>query len=329
MQFPRRPTVHRPSLLDRREPALAALADCRLCAFDCGVDRTAGPAGRCHADAVPRLFHEGIEWAGEEGLVPTYVASLSGCNMTCSFCLTGSSSQDGRAGWPLDPDAFAARLEAAAPRLRSVTILGGEPTIHLAGALELAARVPRHLDLVWKTNAYASPAGLRLLEGVPDVVLADYKFGRDDCARRLAGVPNYSEVVRANLRWAARHSRLIVRHLLMPGHVDCCLAPVARWMADELPEAPLVLMTGYLPRHLAAGDPGLGRSTRADERERARGLVRGLRTVPWVLAPGPSPLEAPPDEISIDPSGRLCIDSGSAELVSALRRLGPEFAIAP
>jgi putative pyruvate formate lyase activating enzyme len=278
---------------------------------------------------VSRLFHEGIEWAGEESLVPTYVASLSGCNLSCSFCLTGAASQNGQAGTPLDVEALAKRINACAPRLKSVTLLGGEPAIHLDGALEIAARVPRHLQFVWKTNATASAEGMALLQGIPDVVLADYKFGNDLCAERLAKSPRYSEVVRANLLWAARSSRLIVRHLLMPGHVECCFAGVAEWLARELPDTPLSLMTGYLPVFRAGKDPLLGRTNRADECRRARELTRslGLRLMPWTMAPEPSPGLSPPDEVWIDCEGRICVDSASPELIAALKRLGPEFVL--
>ena len=64
-----------------------------------------------------------------------------------------------------------------------------------------------------------------------DVWLADFKFGNDACALRLAKVPDYTSSVRENLLWADRHSELIVRHLLMPGHIECCWRPVAEWLA--------------------------------------------------------------------------------------------------
>jgi len=320
----------RPVATARATLARRSLSQCRLCAHRCAVDRTAGPAGRCRSDAVARLFHEGIEWAGEAELVPTYVLSLSGCNMTCSFCLTGDSSQNGAAGVPLDLDALAGRIAAWSGRIRSVTLLGGEPTIHLDAALEIAARVPREIPFVWKTNAYASPEGLALLEGVPDVVLADYKFGNDECAERLAGIPRYTEIVRDNLLWAARSSRLLIRHLLMPGHGECCFARVAGWLARELPQVPVSLMTGYLPLFRAATDLALGRTNRAEECQRARETARtlGLREAAWTMVPTPD-RKPGSDDIWIDRAGRICVDSASPELVAALKRMAPEFVLEP
>lgn len=325
----RRP-LPRPLAAERAELARQALSACRLCAHRCGVDRTSGPAGRCRSDATSRLFHEGIEWAGEADLVPTSVLSLSGCNMTCRFCLTGAPSQDGSAGVPLDPEAWADRLAACPAPLKSVTLLGGEPSIHLDGALEIAARVPRGLQFVWKTNAYASPEGRELLEGIPDVVLADLKFGNDACAEMLAGVPRYTEIVRENLLHAARTSRLIVRHLLMPGHLECCLGPAARWLSAAIPGVSFSLMTGFLPVFRATTDPVLGRTNSSEECRRAVDLVRSLDlgVLPWTLAPGASSGPSR-DEVWIDRRGRLLVDSASPELVAALQRLGPEFELAP
>lgn len=315
--------IHRPTALIAAAHARAALADCRLCAHRCGVDRTSGPAGVCRTDASPRLFFEGIEWAGESEIVPTYVVSLSGCNMACAFCLTGGPSQDGHAGEVLDTDDVGRRIEAAAPDLRSVTILGGEPSIHLGGALEIAARIPAPLRFVWKTNAFASPEGLDLLNGIPDVVLADYKFGNDDCARRLAGIADYTAIVQRNLLRSARTSRLIVRHLLMPGHLECCFHPAARWLSHELPDVPMSLMSGFLPVHRSDRHGELRRMNRPSEAQEARHFAEslGLRLSPWAAAPVRGPVDQARDEIWIDRDGRICVDSGSADLIQLLQRL--------
>ncbi|HUR38385.1 MAG TPA: hypothetical protein VM222_02775, partial [Planctomycetota bacterium] len=59
------PLLPRPLAATRAPQARQSLSRCRLCAHRCGVDRTSGPAGQCRSDGVSRLFHEGIEWAGE------------------------------------------------------------------------------------------------------------------------------------------------------------------------------------------------------------------------------------------------------------------------
>jgi putative pyruvate formate lyase activating enzyme len=161
-------------------------------------------------------------------------------------------------------------------------ILGGEPTIHLPTVLELVAALPDTARLVWKTNAHGSAEARALLDGVFDVWLADYKFGNDDCARRLARVADYTAVVRENLFWANGHSELIVRHLLMPGHVDCCWQPVAGWLAESLPGVKVNLRTGFWPAWHADRHPELKQPVPTLQSQRAVAIARehGLNLIP-------------------------------------------------
>jgi putative pyruvate formate lyase activating enzyme len=121
-----------------------------------------------------------------------------------------------------------------------------------------------------------TPEVIELLEGVVTLYIADFKFGNDGCASRLAGVDRYVKVVERNLLLVSGHTPLLIRHLLMPGHFDCCFVPVARWLSHHLVEVPFTLMTGYVPAWRAGADDGLGRTLTADELDRAEALLRDL-----------------------------------------------------
>ncbi len=228
--------------------ARAALENCRLCAHECGANRLIGNAGICHAGADSRIFSVQVEVADELELIPTFAIAFSGCDLRCDFCITGKESWNARAGESVNIERLAHAAKGAfADGARTIMFLGGEPTIHLPTALELVAALPDDARLIWKTNAHGSAQARELLDGMFDVWLADYKFGNGDCARRLAKVPDYSRVVRENLLWANEHSELIVRHLLMPGHVECCWRPVAEWLAENLPGVKVNLRSGFWP----------------------------------------------------------------------------------
>jgi len=156
-------------------------------------------------------------------------------------------------------------------------LLGGEPTIHLPVALEIIAALPAEARAVWKTNAHASIESLDLLEGMVDVWLADYKFGNDNCAWMLAKARRYTEIVQHNLRWADHHSDLIVRHLLMPGHVECCWRPGAQWLASELPGVKVSLRSAFWPMATPSSHPELRRTVTSAENRRALELATDLR----------------------------------------------------
>jgi len=250
--------------------ARASLANCRLCAHSCGVNRLQGPAGLCHAGPDAKFFSAQIEVGDELELIPTFAIAFSGCDLRCDFCITGESSWNARAGGFLDVETLASRGRAAIRKgARTIMFLGGEPTIHLPAILDLAAAMPPDAKLIWKTNSHGSAAARELLDGIFDIWLADYKFGNDECAVRLAKIPTYSQTARENLRWAAGHSELIVRHLLMPGHLDCCWRPIGEWLAAELPGVKVSLRTGFWPAWQSARHTELRGTVAREESEAA------------------------------------------------------------
>ncbi len=101
--------------------------------------------------------------------------------------------------------------------------------------------------IVWKSDFHGTPAAFALLDGAVSVYVADFKFGNDACAKRLAGIDDYITIVTRNLLLADRQADLIVRHLLLPGHFDCCYLPIVRWIREFLPHAKFSIRDGYLP----------------------------------------------------------------------------------
>jgi len=278
------PIPLRSQLAQARLPqARAALANCHLCSHHCGVNRLEGERGVCLAGPTGRVFTAQIEVGDELELVPTFAIALSGCDLRCSFCITRTQSWNPRAGGSYSPDEIAARAKTAlAHGARTVMFLGGEPTIHLPTVLAIVAALPEDTRLIWKTNACASTEARALLAGLFDVWLPDYKFGNDRCAEQFARVSNYTHIVRENLRWARPQGELIVRHLLLPGHVDCCWRPIAQWLATELPGVKVSLRTEFWPTRPTALHPELIRLVTDTERKRALDIAAdcGLRCIP-------------------------------------------------
>jgi putative pyruvate formate lyase activating enzyme len=271
----------------RLQHARDHLRACRLCGHRCGVDRLAGAMGPCHSGPDGRVFHSQVEVGDEGFLAPVFAIALSGCDFRCDFCNTGRESWDASAGRPVDGtflDSLRGRLRlgAAEGRFRSVMILGGEPTVHLPTALRLFAEIPEGVTSIWKTNGHSTPEAEALLDGLFDVWVADLKFGNDACARRIARVPEYVSRVHDTLRRVAPRTRLVVRHLLMPGHLDCCWRPTAEWLAAELPGTEVSLRGGFWPGWFSHRHQELRRAVRSTEEAEARriGESLGLRLIP-------------------------------------------------
>jgi putative pyruvate formate lyase activating enzyme len=193
----------------------------------------------------------------EEVLRPTHAVFFSGCTARCSFCTAARFAFKTDYGVSVQPEALAHRiLERQDQGARSLAFIGGDPVPHLPFIIAvrelLGARL--RIPLVLNSNFYVTRQALDLMDGVVDIYLPDLKFGpetpRHDCGVSLGAMPRYWSVlseVLTRLHRSGKH--LIVRHLLMPGHFECCTVPVLTFLAD-LPNASVSLLTQYhAPAH--------------------------------------------------------------------------------
>lgn len=268
-----------PEEIERRvEAAQGAYARCVLCPRLCAVDRTVGRAGLCDLGPDAILYKEYLHYGEEEHLVPSHAVFLTGCNMRCVFCTDDPWVRDTTLGRPVVPAELAATIaRRRAEGARNVNFVGGLPDVNVLAILRTLALCPQDTRVVWNTNLLVTDALLALVDGVVDLWLADLKFGDDRCALRLAGVQGYLGVLHPMLRRVASMGEVLVRHLVMPGHVDCCTAPALAWLARELPEATVNLMTGYVPYARARSIPGLSRRATREETARAVALLDASR----------------------------------------------------
>ena len=271
--------VDRAELLRRASIAREELRHCNMCELHCNIDRTRNEHAPCGLNAESFTFKRHISLAEEARLIPSFMIYFGGCNFRCAFCIQGPVCFDTFRGHSVVPRELARDCATmVAKGARTINLLGGEPTLHLHTLLELAAEAPEPLPLVLNSNFYMTPHVLDLLKGTVHLYLADFKFGNDACAKRIAGIDRYNEVVKRNLLVAAEHGEMMVRHLLMPGHYECCFEPVAHWMAQNLRHIPFSLMCGYVPAFRAgnATTPELGRVSDTDDIDKAWTLVSRL-----------------------------------------------------
>jgi putative pyruvate formate lyase activating enzyme len=231
---------------------------------------------------MARVYKQRVEYGEEWELVPSHLFYLSGCDLRCGFCVAGINAFDPGRGRRLTADFLAESIQRGREQgARTLQWVGGEPTIHLPTILDAMAGCDDLPPVVWKSDFHGTPEAFALLDGVVDIYLADFKFGNDACARRIAGVDNYVAVVTRNLGTAAGQGDLIVRHLLLPGHFDCCFRPIVAWMRANLPEAKFSIRDGYLPSWRADRHAELARPLAPGDALRARDLAAGagLRTI--------------------------------------------------
>ncbi len=101
---------------------------------------------------------------------------------------------------------------------------------------------------------YISLEALELIVDLIDIWLPDFKYGSNECALRLSAAPRYWEVVTRNLKTSSSHGDMIVRHLVLPGHLECCTRRVLRYISTELPRDRILvnIMDQYRPMHMVS-----------------------------------------------------------------------------
>jgi putative pyruvate formate lyase activating enzyme len=241
-----------PSFLDlKTELAKRFLFNCELCERRCEVDRTE-KKGTCKV-TTSKVASKFVHWGEEPELVPSYTIFFSRCTFKCIFCQNWDISQFD-AGEFIDPERLASDIERKFGSARNVNWVGGEPTPNLPYILEVLGLCGARMPQVWNSNMFMSSETVKILDGLVDLYLTDFKYGNDSCASRLSKVDNYFSVVSRNHRLANEQCEMIIRHLVMPNHFDCCSKPILSWVAEnlELERVRVNVMDQYRPQYNAA-----------------------------------------------------------------------------
>ncbi|MGC9180508.1 MAG: radical SAM protein [Vulcanisaeta sp.] len=107
-----------------------------------------------------------------------------------------------------------------------------------------------NVPMLWNSNFYMTVETTKLLRVLMDIWLPDFKYGNNKCAFRISRVPRYFEVVSRNHKLVYDWGEdMIIRHLVMPGHVEDDSKPVLKWIADNMPGVLVNIMDQYRPEN--------------------------------------------------------------------------------
>ncbi len=250
------------------------LESCIFCERRCKVDRRK-KLGFCRVGKDSFVSSAFVHLGEEAELVPSGTIFFSGCNFECCFCQNWEISQDPKGGYLWTPQMIAAWVSGMRNGIRNVNFVGGEPTPNLHNILNSLLLLEADLPVVWNSNMYMSEESMRLLDGVVDLFLGDFKYGNDGCAERFSGAENYFEVVSRNHLLASKSSDLLIRHLLLPGHAECCSKPILKWIRKNLgPGTRVNIMDQYKPEYKAKGE--MGRTLRKEEYDEVVGYAKRI-----------------------------------------------------
>lgn len=263
------------SLLElKMELARRAMSPCRLCARQCGVDRLRGERGPCKLGPEATVAEHFVHIAEEVG--PSLVLNLRGCGLRCRYCQQHRILAPEGEGDVLDASLWS-KLDM--DKARTMSFVGGNPDENLYGALQFLHGAPAtfSLPVVWNHHAYMSEEVAALTEGIADVFVPDLKYGADACAQQLSSAPGYVAAAQRTLaHLLQRDVAVIVRILVLPGHVECCHIPSIQWLATQARRARLTVSVRgqYAPDYkIDHRDGALNRRATRAEIERVRQTV--------------------------------------------------------
>lgn len=240
-----------------------SMTACTLCPRRCGVDRTAGKVGVCGMTEelrIARISPHMWEEPPISGTKGSGTVFFSGCSLRCIFCQNRVISREG-----LGTVYTEAELENAILLLRDQGVHNINfvtPTHYTPIIARILERIKSTLGIpvVWNCGGYESVETLRMLEGLVDIYLPDFKYFSSDLARDYSSAPDYparaTEAVTEMYRQTGAYTEenglarkgVIVRHLVLPGCRKDSL-DVLRHVASILPgeDIRISVMRQYTP----------------------------------------------------------------------------------
>lgn len=263
-----------PSLLDLKvELADRMLSNCQCCGWRCKVDRKAGEKGFCRLGETSNYASEFLHMGEEPELVPSHTIFFTGCVFACVYCQNWDISTNPEAGTQIESRKLAKLIDLRRMHgARNVNFV--TPTPHAHNILKIIQEISVNTPVIWNSNMYHSPEIAEILEGVVDVYLGDFKYGNNTCAQKYSKIKNYLETVQPNFKFAYKTAEVLLRHLVLPGHLECCTRPIAEWVAKHIPKIRFNLMFQYRPCYRAMEYPEIECALTPEEEAAAIYIVR-------------------------------------------------------
>ena len=276
------------SLLDLKiEIAHRLLQSCEYCENLCHVNRTTDQTGRCGLSDQSYLSSAFLHMGEEAPLIPSGTLFFAGCTFNCCFCQNHDISSAGKThsektvGTIISPQ----RLTEIAEHLgtagaKNINYVGGDPTPHLHTILASLEYQHHNICQLWNSNFYNTEAALKLLIDVIDLWLPDFKYGNNQCGKNLSDIDSYFDVIARNLLYIYNHGSksIILRHLVLPNHVECCSKPILKWISKNIPNVMVNIMDQYHPDSKVTQEnyPEINRRVSADEMKEVIQIAKRL-----------------------------------------------------
>ena len=270
------------------------LKNCKLCPHNCGVNRLRDEKGVCRVGRYAIISSYGPHYGEEKVLVGkggSGTIFFSYCNLKCVFCQNYEISHLGE-GRGVKPEELAdIMLYLQNIGCENINLVSPTHVIaQIVESIHIAKSKGLKLPIVYNTGGYDKVETLKKLEGLVDIYMPDIKYGDSQIAYKYSGIKNYWEVVREAVKEMHRQvgdliiengiakKGLLIRHLVLPNHIECCTKPILEWIAKKLKRKVIVnLMDQYRPEYKAFSYKEIARKLTRKEFEEAIAYAKELK----------------------------------------------------
>ncbi len=244
---------------------------CLLCPRECGTDRLEGgeksSAGFCRQDSRLRVAYVGPHFGEEPPLSGTYGSGtvfFTGCSLRCSYCQNFQISREGL-GKTMELEGLLGKVEEMIVQMHVHNINFVTPDHFFPYVFELVALLRSKgykLPMVFNLSGYQSVNLLKSAEEYVDIYLPDFKYADPNLAKKFSRCHDYPDVALAALSQmlsqkgfldsidtgdSLAKKGVLVRHLILPGHVENSINALTTLFVEFGAELPLSLMSQYVP----------------------------------------------------------------------------------
>lgn len=281
-------------LNERADLLRQSMSKCTLCPRNCKVDRISGEKGFCGASSdliVSSCFAHFGEEAGLVGQNGSGTIFFSHCNLKCIFCQNWELSFEGEGEIISIEQLAGMMLNLQDLGCHNINLVSPSHYIgHIVKAINLAVSKGLGLPIVYNTCGWEKQEVLKLLDGIVDIYLADYKYANDHLARAYSSsAADYNHITQNALLEMNRQvgvakpneqgiieRGLMIRHLVLPNNISSTKS-ILQWIADYLPVDTYVnIMAQYRPAYAAFKHKYLNRRLFKSEYQEAVNMAKQL-----------------------------------------------------
>ena len=259
--------------------------NCLLCPRKCGINRSTGQTGVCGVSSEIKVARAALHYWEEpciSGKKGSGAVFFSGCSLHCVFCQNREIS-DGKEGKVISKerlsDIFIELVDKGANNINLVT--PGQYIPDIVWAVNDAKSRGMKLPIIYNTSGYENVTELKLLEGIVDVYLPDFKYMDSTLSAKYSRAKDYPSVAKQALSEMVRQQPdvviddatgliqkgVIVRQLLLPGHVNDAKA-VLKYLYDTYHDHVYISMMSQFTPIALKDYPEINRTVTRREYER-------------------------------------------------------------